>query len=403
MYDSRVGRFLSQDPLGLEAGDGNFYRYVANSPVNRIDPAGLIGQPQLDQALAFVQQQFAQGNSVTMNIDGTDRTFGPQVPLSLLRTILQNANLVVVHGLTAPPIPPPFRPIAGPPFPPAPPQPENYVTSLRDCTDERLQAMSVDEKFVLAIAIAYEKGMLPEAIATEIGELLKRENLAMLLAFVAAISAIVALASAAGSVGAASGPPGWVADALLAVGCLAIGADVAAAFLDLYWSLDSTDRCNEMVDAARVAASSLATLGIDAFLLILAGLGWTSAKAKAKAAKAAGTKSCPPTATEPCTVKPSTVKPTKPQPPVCRIAPDIDSVGVGTHAIMPPGFGMGAGGVAGPHPALYINGRVYVHHHHLAAQELAGQAAQPCDLYGIAVLDALGNVLSVHWVPLEPR
>jgi len=40
-YDPQTGRFLSEDPLGLGAGDQNFYRYVFNNPVNLIDPSGL--------------------------------------------------------------------------------------------------------------------------------------------------------------------------------------------------------------------------------------------------------------------------------------------------------------------------------------------------------------------------
>jgi RHS repeat-associated protein len=39
-YDPNAGRFLSQDPLGLAAGDANFYRYVGNDPSNSIDPSG---------------------------------------------------------------------------------------------------------------------------------------------------------------------------------------------------------------------------------------------------------------------------------------------------------------------------------------------------------------------------
>lgn len=41
MYDSAVGRFLSIDPLGIEAGDPNFYGYVDNNPTNFTDPTGL--------------------------------------------------------------------------------------------------------------------------------------------------------------------------------------------------------------------------------------------------------------------------------------------------------------------------------------------------------------------------
>lgn len=40
-YDPAVGRFISQDPSGLSAGDVNLYRYAGNSPTVRIDPSGL--------------------------------------------------------------------------------------------------------------------------------------------------------------------------------------------------------------------------------------------------------------------------------------------------------------------------------------------------------------------------
>jgi RHS repeat-associated protein len=46
-YDPAVGRFLSQDPIGFEAGDGNLYRYVGNDATNATDPSGL-EQPKKD-------------------------------------------------------------------------------------------------------------------------------------------------------------------------------------------------------------------------------------------------------------------------------------------------------------------------------------------------------------------
>jgi RHS repeat-associated protein len=39
-YDPALGRFLSQDPIGFEAGDANLLRYVANSPTTATDPTG---------------------------------------------------------------------------------------------------------------------------------------------------------------------------------------------------------------------------------------------------------------------------------------------------------------------------------------------------------------------------
>jgi RHS repeat-associated protein len=38
-YDPFAGRFLNEDPIGLNGGP-NFYRYAANSPTNFVDPQG---------------------------------------------------------------------------------------------------------------------------------------------------------------------------------------------------------------------------------------------------------------------------------------------------------------------------------------------------------------------------
>ncbi len=40
-YDAHIGRFLSEDPIGFDAGDQNLYRYVFNNPVNLTDPSGM--------------------------------------------------------------------------------------------------------------------------------------------------------------------------------------------------------------------------------------------------------------------------------------------------------------------------------------------------------------------------
>lgn len=39
-YDPDLGRFLTQDPLGLASGSINLYRYVNNNPVDSVDPSG---------------------------------------------------------------------------------------------------------------------------------------------------------------------------------------------------------------------------------------------------------------------------------------------------------------------------------------------------------------------------
>lgn len=40
-YHPRMGRFISEDPLGLAAGDLNFYAYVGGDPISYHDPLGL--------------------------------------------------------------------------------------------------------------------------------------------------------------------------------------------------------------------------------------------------------------------------------------------------------------------------------------------------------------------------
>ena len=41
-FDPISGRFISEDPASLAGGDINFYKYVLNSPVNLVDPLGLL-------------------------------------------------------------------------------------------------------------------------------------------------------------------------------------------------------------------------------------------------------------------------------------------------------------------------------------------------------------------------
>jgi RHS repeat-associated protein len=43
-YDPKTGRFISEDPIGLDGDDVNFYTYVWNRPTNFVDPGGLAGK-----------------------------------------------------------------------------------------------------------------------------------------------------------------------------------------------------------------------------------------------------------------------------------------------------------------------------------------------------------------------
>lgn len=40
-YSPTLGRFIERDPVGFEAGDGNWYRFVGNGPTGKTDPSGL--------------------------------------------------------------------------------------------------------------------------------------------------------------------------------------------------------------------------------------------------------------------------------------------------------------------------------------------------------------------------
>ena len=41
-YDSIMGRFINEDPIGFAGGSPNLYGYVLNNPVNFVDPDGKI-------------------------------------------------------------------------------------------------------------------------------------------------------------------------------------------------------------------------------------------------------------------------------------------------------------------------------------------------------------------------
>jgi len=56
-YDSRTGKWLSEDPAGFAAGDTNLARYVGNSPTMYVDPLGLV-------------QAFAQNGAANTTSDG---------------------------------------------------------------------------------------------------------------------------------------------------------------------------------------------------------------------------------------------------------------------------------------------------------------------------------------------
>lgn len=65
-YDAESGRFVSEDPIGLSGNDLNLYRYVANEPIGRLDPLGLL----------FIRDDWFEGVGLGRDIATTRRACG---------------------------------------------------------------------------------------------------------------------------------------------------------------------------------------------------------------------------------------------------------------------------------------------------------------------------------------
>ncbi|WP_397570295.1 RHS repeat-associated core domain-containing protein [Schlesneria sp. T3-172] len=152
LYASKTGRFESEDPLREDAGDSNFYRYVANDPINKNDPSGLnfidgkrksipLGTPPVP-----IGDNVANAQSNGIVYDGIDNFHGltwwqKQRLKSAVRVAMWNDPLlspgeayqtvgipVIYDGQQAapstPPSPQPAPPAPEPaPLPPPPPRP----------------------------------------------------------------------------------------------------------------------------------------------------------------------------------------------------------------------------------------------------------------------------------------
>ena len=56
MYDPTIGRWISEDPMGFQAGDANLYRYVGNDPQGATDASGLVRGRVSDEYRELEQQ-----------------------------------------------------------------------------------------------------------------------------------------------------------------------------------------------------------------------------------------------------------------------------------------------------------------------------------------------------------
>jgi len=70
-YDPGLGRFLSEDPIGFEAGDFNLQRYVTNQPLSYTDPTGLISIYEYRRLNRFAKLSSLKSGSLAISLIAT--------------------------------------------------------------------------------------------------------------------------------------------------------------------------------------------------------------------------------------------------------------------------------------------------------------------------------------------
>jgi RHS repeat-associated protein len=62
-YSPTLGRFIMLDPIGFSAGDNNWYRFVGNGPLGRLDPSGLAHRKEQGQNCPDTQTEQCEADA----------------------------------------------------------------------------------------------------------------------------------------------------------------------------------------------------------------------------------------------------------------------------------------------------------------------------------------------------
>jgi hypothetical protein len=111
-YDATTGRWISQDPMGFDAGDNNLYRYVQNKPTDATDPTGLdrviidsnnriwweSGEKQIYIG-NFAEAKDQPGSNLTMVRLNGNYSGGATIHINELQELISKQNLTSFKGL----------------------------------------------------------------------------------------------------------------------------------------------------------------------------------------------------------------------------------------------------------------------------------------------------------------
>src|SRR5262249_35292026 len=79
MMDPKIGRWTTEDPSGISAGDPNFYRYAGNDPTNYTDSTGLEPVPVVKPAVRQDVQDWLKAVKIKVGKDFVPVAERPEV------------------------------------------------------------------------------------------------------------------------------------------------------------------------------------------------------------------------------------------------------------------------------------------------------------------------------------